>query len=69
MPHFTATGKLKPGTCPAPPEDGNVGCSLEDQPECEQDNDCDGEQKCCMWNCGKACVQPKVGGNSHFNSS
>ena len=65
---FSDKDNMKQGTCPAPPEDGAFGCSAELKPECSEDSDCQGEQKCCMWNCGKACVEPEpVGGNGYLN--
>ncbi|XP_078000283.1 uncharacterized protein LOC144452853 isoform X2 [Glandiceps talaboti] len=45
----------KPGNCPAV-ESGVVGICIED---CESDNDCRGDMKCCSSGCGHICQLPE----------
>ncbi|XP_076784420.1 WAP four-disulfide core domain protein 12 isoform X2 [Arvicanthis niloticus] len=44
----------KEGICPA----DIVRCIRTEDPLCNNDRDCKGQQKCCYWRCGFKCVQP-----------
>ncbi|XP_072489807.1 WAP four-disulfide core domain protein 12-like isoform X2 [Notamacropus eugenii] len=47
-------GKVKAGRCPI----DNVRCFREDPPQCNRDQQCLKEQKCCYYRCGFKCVKP-----------
>ncbi|XP_051832447.1 antileukoproteinase-like [Antechinus flavipes] len=48
-------GKVKSGSCPL----DNVRCFKEDPAECNNDELCPREQKCCYYHCGFKCVNPR----------
>ncbi|KAM9062607.1 antileukoproteinase isoform X1 [Sarcophilus harrisii] len=47
-------GKVKSGSCPL----DNVRCFKEEPDECNNDEQCPQEQKCCYYYCGLKCVNP-----------
>ena len=53
--------ETKPGSCPVLDNVG-LGCVL----ECQADQDCEGQSKCCTTTCGSVCEQPLLSGRPHY---